>query len=148
MTLASINSFLDWAWPYVASSLTGFLGLLAVLQTPFGSKIFDFTFKHYFDRKISSIKHEQDKRLSDIKYHYDRDIENLRASLSYLSDRGKHSNEKEYQALILCWESFVAAYFSTLASVARFTRHPDLNRMDESDLDEFIASDPILVQNK
>lgn len=137
---AAIGSAVAWATPYVGTIFAALAALFAFLQTPFGAKVFDATFKHYFDRKLADLKHDQDRKLADVKHVYERNVEELRADLSHFTDRGKHSNEREYQALIAAWESFVAAYYATLACVGRFSTHPDLNRMDDGELDEYLES--------
>lgn len=98
--LSNISVITDWAAPYVATSISTIFLIFAILQTRIGSKIFDVTFRHYFDRKLTDLKHDQDRKLADIKHVYERDVEELRAELSHFTDRSKLSNEREYQALI------------------------------------------------
>ena len=78
-----------------------------------------------------------------MKHVYERNVEELRAHLSHFTDRGKHSNEKEYQALIAAWESYVAAYNATCAIGGIWSRHPDLNQMGEDELDEYLEGSDI-----
>jgi hypothetical protein len=139
----AIGSAVAWATPYVGTIFVSLAALFAFLQTPFGAKIFDATFKHYFDQKLADLKHDQDRKLADVKHVYERNVEELRADLSHFADRGKHSNEREYQALIAAWESFVAAYYATLACVDTYFTHPDLDRMGDDELDEYLQGTDI-----
>ena len=137
MTLSLLYIF-EIAAPYIGVSVATISLLFILLQTPFGTRVFDSTFRYYFDKKISDLKHLQDRALADVKHVYERNVEELRAELSHFTDRSKHSNEREYQALIAAWESFVAAYYATLACVARMTSHPDFNQMPNTELEDFL----------
>ena len=55
--------------------------------------------------------------------------------LGLLSDRGKRSNELEYQAVRAAWEQFAEAYVLTMNTVVNWTPHLDLNNktVDEAE---------------
>jgi len=87
---------------FLAQSLLGAAGVgvafLGVASTKLGEKVLN----HFFDRRLAALKHGQDQK-----------IEGLRASLSRLGDRGVRSNEREYNAIITAWESFIDAQKAT-----------------------------------
>lgn len=145
---STMSAITEWGAPYVGTGVTAILLLFAFLQTGPGAKIFDATFRHYFDRKLTDLKHEQDRKLADIRHVYERNIEELRAELSHFTDRSKLSNEREYQALIASWEGFIEAYYSTRACVARFHSFPDLTHMPNVNLDEFLEFRKISTPNR
>ena len=140
---AYIVSAIEWAAPYLGTILAPLAALYLFMQTPFGAKIFDTTFKQYFDRKLTELKYDQDRKLADVKHIYEKSVEELRAELSHLTDRGKLSNEREYQALIAAWESFVAAYVATFKCLGGYSEHPALDLMTEIELNEYLDNSGI-----
>ena len=135
-----IASAIEWAAPYVGTTLASITVMFMFLRTSWGGKVLDSTFKYYFDRKLATLKHEQDRILADVKHVYERNVEALRADLSHYSDRSRHSNEREYQALIAAWEGFIFAYSSTRSVAPTFTSLPDLEQMKESEIEDYLQS--------
>lgn len=93
------------------------------------TKIGDRLFGHWFERRIAAYKQGLDAK-----------IEELRAKLARLGDRDVRTNEREYAALIGAWEHFVDAYRATQQCVVRFMTHPDLDRLPDESLAEFLAT--------
>lgn len=140
LTSDQLQIALTWLTPYLTSAAVT-LGLLyTMLQTGLGSRIFDATFKHYFDRKLANLKYDQDRKLADLKHVYERGVEELRSELSQVTDRGIRSNEREYQALIASWENFIEAYYRTLSCTGRISSRPDLNSLSTDELTEYLES--------
>jgi hypothetical protein len=100
-------------------------GTLAILSTRVGEKYFS----HRLERSIEKLKHEHDEQ-----------IESLRAQLSHLSDRGRHANEREFEALSEIWDLFVEAFLSTNTAIASFMEYPDFSRMPDDDTRAFLDS--------
>jgi hypothetical protein len=139
-----LKSTIELTAPFIIWTSSILLVLFSFLQTPFGTKVFDVTFKYYFDQKISFIKHDQDIILTELRHTYEQEIESLKADLSHYMDRSKLSNEREYQAMIATWEVFITAFNLTRACVVSFQSLPDLNNMEERDLENFLDSIKIL----
>lgn len=82
----------------LASSLAGGVVSLAffvmALPTKWGEKYLTF----HFDRKLAAFKDSHAQQ-----------IEQLRDRLNHLADRGKRSNEKEFEALNEVWVTYVKA---------------------------------------
>jgi hypothetical protein len=117
-------------------TVTGvFAGLLAFVPK-IGDKLLEF----HFDRKLAEFKGELDEKLERLKGDQKKEIEGLKEKYSHLTDRGRRSNEKEYAATTLVWESYVDAHFATMRAVVAFSEHPNLKEMSEQDLDEFLRS--------
>jgi hypothetical protein len=87
---------------------------------------------HYLDQRLSSVRHEQNEK-----------IEELKAQLAHLSDRGSRSNEREYNALTAVWDKFVEAYLSTHTCVISFIQHPDLDRLNNDEINAFLSSEDV-----
>jgi hypothetical protein len=66
------------------------------------------------------LNHRLEKQLAKFKHEQDQAIEGLRAELAHIADRGKHSNQREFDALSGLWEQFVDAFLSTNTAVVRF----------------------------
>ena len=98
-------------------------GFLVLLPTKFGEKYLSF----HFDRKLTDLKNAQNQQ-----------IEALKEQLNHLGDRGKRSNEREYEALSDIWGQFVDAFDSTELCVTQFIEHPDFNRLTEDEIDTFL----------
>ena len=98
-------------------------GFLVLLPTKFGEKYLSF----HFDRKLTDLKNAQNQQ-----------IEALKEQLNHLGDRGKRSNEREYEALSDIWGQFVDAFDSTERRVTQFIEHPDFNRLTEDEIDTFL----------
>jgi hypothetical protein len=94
-----------------------------LLPTKFGEKYLSF----HFDRKLSDLKDAQNQK-----------IEALKEQLSHLGDRGKRSNEREYEALSDIWGQFVDAYDSTERCITQFIEHPDFDRLTADEIDTFL----------
>jgi hypothetical protein len=117
-----------------------------VIYRFFGEKLFGHFLdirlqrqKADYDVKLEGLKHEQSEKLEALKYEQSKDIETLRAEISHLTDRGKHSNEREYLALSAIWEKYVDLHYATHTAVASFIQYPDLNNATSAELDDFLA---------
>jgi hypothetical protein len=96
-----------------------------MLPTKFGEKYLSF----HFDRKLADLKEAQNQK-----------IESLKEQLNHLGDRGKRSNEREYEALSDIWGQFVDAFDSTERCVTQFIEHPDFSRLTADEIDTFLNS--------
>lgn len=79
------------------------------------------------------------KRAGAIKHEYDAKLEGLKDRLALLSDRGKRSNELEYQAVRAAWEAVVDAYVTTMNTIVSMTPVLDLNSMTDEDAKEALG---------
>lgn len=96
-----------------------------LLPTKFGEKYLSFR----FDRKLAELKDNQDQK-----------IEALKEQLSHFGDRGKRSNEREYESLSDIWGQFVDAFHSTEGCVTQFIEHPDFTRLTDEEIDSFLSA--------
>jgi hypothetical protein len=89
-----------------------------------------------------------DERIEAYKSQLNRQIEELKARLGHISDRGMRSNQLEYEALTLAWEKFIAAHVATQQSVVRWIEHADLDRMTNDELENYLSLTDYSEQNK
>jgi hypothetical protein len=101
------------------------LTFIGIAPTKLGEKLLS----HHLERKLSAFKHEQNEQL-----------EALKEQLAHLGDRGKRSNQPEFDALSAVWAKFVEAYLSTYACAISLIRHPDLETLTAEDLATFLES--------
>jgi len=121
--MVSSSEILSWLGQ-TALAMGGALGLfLIALPTKFGDKLIG----HRFDKKLAAFKDAQDQQ-----------IEKLKEQLAHASDRGKRSNEREYEALSDIWGQFVDAFQATEQCVVQFIEHPDFTRMSDEEIDTFL----------
>ncbi|WP_407158845.1 hypothetical protein [Bradyrhizobium sp. STM 3557] len=106
----------------VAAGVAG-MGFVVLLPTKLGEKYLGF----HFDRKLADLKDQQNQ-----------EIEKLKEQLAHFGDRGKRSNEMEFAAIKLVWESFVEAYLATTTCALGYVEHPDFAGMSEAEQEAFI----------
>lgn len=95
----------------------------------FSTKLGEKYISHRFDRKISELEHNQNAK-----------IEGLRAQLANVTDRGRHANKREFDALTEIWELLVTAYLSTSTCIASLMEYPDMSRLTEDEIQSFLNS--------
>jgi hypothetical protein len=91
-------------------------------------KVADKAIGHVFNKRLERFKHEQQ-----------REIEGLKTKLSYISDRGVRSNEREYNSTVELWEAVVRAFLATRDCIIQFTESPDLNTLPEQRIRTFMG---------
>jgi hypothetical protein len=129
MSWESIAAYLT---PIALGGLGSFLAFLAILPTKVGERLL----AHHFEAKIATLKHEQGVELGKVQ-----------AELDHIKDRGIRPNEREYQAVSGVWEGFVDAFLATKNCVTQFIFFPDLARMSEDDVKEFLRAEEFTDQS-
>ena len=94
-------------------------------------------FTKFGDRLAEYLVHRQ---VATFKHGLETQIEQLRARLAHLGDRGMRSNELEYAAIIAAWEHFVDAYLATYNCIVAFMSVPDFKRMRDEEVTEYLES--------
>jgi hypothetical protein len=120
-------------YPWIVAGLGGFVGAALLLPTKLGEAIFSYR----LGKALEGFKAEQS-----------RELERLKEQLSHVGDRGKRSNEKEYDALSETWNQFVDVLSLTERAIAQFVEFPDLNRADETDAKRFLDSTDLSEQQR
>lgn len=105
--------------------------VLALFALPM--KWTDAMLKHRFDKLLERSKAELAAETAA-------GVEKIRERLGHLSDRGKRSNEREYEAVTLVWEKFVECFDHAYAAVVQFVQSPDLNNFSEQEIASFLST--------
>jgi hypothetical protein len=74
------------------------LTFVGLAPTKLGEKLLS----HHLERRLFALRHDQNEK-----------IEELKAQLAHLSDRGQRSNQREFDAISAVWDKFVEAYLAT-----------------------------------
>lgn len=123
---------MDAIWMSIGNFAQLFSGALAAILLVIGiapTKIGDLLVGHLLQRRLSALKLSQDEK-----------IEELKARLAHLGDRGSRANEREYCSIVAAWEKFIDSYIATNVCITRFRSIPDLSRMSDRDLDLFLGT--------
>jgi hypothetical protein len=78
------------------------------------------------------------ERLEDYKHKQQRELEELRFKINSLMDRTTKLHQREFDVLPEAWGKLVIAHGNLHGLVAAFQQYPDRNRMNSSELTEFI----------
>jgi hypothetical protein len=132
-TMISAGDFASWLLQTAIAAGVATTAFFVLLPTKLGEKYLSF----HFDRKLADLKDAQNQK-----------IEGLKEQLSHLGDRGKRSNEKEYEALSEIWNKFCDVVQSTDRAVVQFMEHPDLNRMSNEEVKSLLDSTDLSEQQK
>jgi hypothetical protein len=120
-------------YPWIVAGLGGFVGAALLLPTKLGEAIFSYRLG---------------KALEGFKAAQNRELERLKEQLSHVGDRGKRSNEKEYDALSETWNQFVDVLSLTERAIAQYVEFPDLDRLPEADAKRFLDSSDLSEQQR
>jgi hypothetical protein len=112
-------------YPWLVSGIGGALGAALLLPTKLGEALIQF---------------RTGKLLEGFKAEQSRELERLKEQLSHLGDRGRRSNEMEFEAIETVWKTFVKAWLSANTCVGAMIQIPDFNRMSDDDVKKLAAS--------
>jgi hypothetical protein len=68
--------------------------------------------------------------------------------LTHAIDRGKLSNEREYEGIFEIWKAFVATYNSVFQAILAFVQHPNLNNMEVRAIEDFLTTTNLSNEQK
>ena len=120
-----IEATVSWIFQTLAGSVLAIVAFIAIRSSTIGERFFD----HHLAKKIADLEHAHAEK-----------IEELRADLAHLQDRGRRANELEFEAATKVWHSFVDAWLKTQQAIVEYMSFPDLNNLSESDLATFMES--------
>ncbi len=81
-----------------------------------------------FDERLAAYKHQQQKELEQLRY-----------TINSLMDRTIKLHQREFEILPEAWARLADAFASVASIVAGLQRYPDLNRLTEPQLAEFLT---------
>jgi hypothetical protein len=89
---------------------------------------------------LEKFKSEQSREIERLKAEQNRELERLKEQLNHLSDRGRRSNEMEFEAIETVWKTFVKAWLSTNTCVGAMIPLPDFNRISNEEVKKIAES--------
>ncbi|MER9681766.1 hypothetical protein NKJ23_20945 [Mesorhizobium sp. M0184] len=85
-----------------------------------------------FEKRMAAFTHEQDKQ-----------IERLRFRINALFDRTTKLHEREFDVVPETWARLIDAYNEVAGFVHFFQQYPNLDKMSDAQLEEFLESSPL-----
>ena len=109
-----------WAWiaPLIVGAVGGLAGVFLASLTKAGERF---------------VGHNFDRRIEKFKSGLEGEIENLKAKLALVSDRGIRANEREFNALIAAWEAYATAFVATKGCVISMMHIPPFEKMENAE---------------
>jgi len=84
------------------------------------------------------IDHRFSERLEAFKHQQNQEIEHLRFRINTMMDRNVKLHQREFDVLPETWTLLTEAFFTIEPIAIGFQQYPDLDRMAEDHLDEFL----------
>ncbi len=106
----------------ITSAIATWALILALVASP-----------HFLDRLLG---HYLETRSAAERARRDREMESLKVVLGHLQDRGRRSNEREYQAIVAAWEAVNEAFYEVTTTIFVWSSKPDLEDMSAEELRE------------
>lgn len=134
-------------YPWFLSGIGGALGAVLLLPTKAGEALLQFKtsklleeFKAERGRELEQFKAASSREIERLKADQGHELERLKERLNHLGDRGRRSNEMEFNAIETVWKGFVKAWLSTNTCVQAMIPLPDIEMMPDDDLKKLAAS--------
>ena len=124
---------LSWIGQTLASSALAILAYVAVRSTAIGERF---------------LNHRLEQKIADQKHVHDEQIEELRAELGHLQDRGRRANELEFEAISKIWHAFVDAHMKVQQAIIDYMSFPDLNKLGAEDVAAFLEGGELAPQQR
>src|SRR5882724_510692 len=110
----------DQIYPWFVAGIGGALGAALLLPTKLGEALIQFR----INKLLEGFKSEQSRELERLKAEQGRELERLKEQLNHLGDRGRRSNEMEFEAIETVWKAFVKAWLSANTCVGAMISIP------------------------
>src|SRR6266478_2766141 len=91
-----------------------------------------------FSEKWLTAKFEE--RLAAYKHQQQKELEELRFKISSLMDRTTKLYQREFEVLPEAWAKLVIAHATVQGVVSALQQYPDLDRMNDKQLEEFVQT--------
>lgn len=94
------------------------------------------------------IDHRFSERLEAFKHQQNQEIEHLRFRINTLMDRTVKLHQREFDVLPETWSLLTEAFFTIEPIAIGLQQYPDIDRMTEDHLDEFLVQSPLTAVQK
>lgn len=127
------QAWIAWEWgkAILATLMLTGLGVTAVVGTAYA--FFKFLGEKWISQKFA-------ERLEAYKAEQTRELERLRHKINGVFDRTKRLHDKEFEVLPDIWAKIVDARDWAGSYMALFKQYADVGSMNDSELDEFLAT--------
>ncbi len=130
--------------PALANGLSTALGYLGVTVLTGAAAAYGL-FRWLGDKWLSNKFNE---RLESYKHDQQRELEHLRARINTLLDRTVKLHQQEFDVLPEVWERLNEAYGHMMDLTSRLQSYPDLDRMGDAQLEDFLGSSDLREHQK
>lgn len=94
------------------------------------------------------IENKFNKSLEDYKHRQNLEIQRLRVEIDSMLNRVLKIQEKEFEVLPEAWSKLDEVYVKIMGLVSPLQRHPNLDRMSESEIEELLSRTDFLESQK
>jgi len=94
------------------------------------------------------IEHKFSEQLERSKYEQAKELEQIKFKINSLFNRVTKMQEKEFEVLPVAWSKLNDAHGPLMVCVLGFQEYPNLQRMSEDELEEFLSSVDLLETQK
>ena len=135
----------------VASWIT-YLGLTGATAAVVSWALFKWLGKKWieghFAKELESFRTEKQIEIEKLRTEYGRETERLKADLNRYADRASLFHIREYEVLPEAWGLMNKAYGATFSAISAFQEHPDLNRMVQSQFEDWLGQSDLQQYQK
>lgn len=121
----------EWGKTILATLMLTGLGVTAIIGAAYA--FFKFLGEKWISQKFA-------ERLEAYKAEQTRELERLRHKINGVFDRTKRLHDKEFEVLPDIWAKIVDARDWAGSYLAAFKQYPDVGRMDDAELEEFLVT--------
>jgi hypothetical protein len=125
----------------VVSNILAYVGALTIAGG--GLSVMVYTAFKYLGEKWLTATFDQ--RLAAYKHAQEQELEQLKFKISTLMDRTVKLHQREFEVLPELWGRLIEAHGVVVPTISPFQQYPDLDGMNEAQLDEFLQSSTLLI---
>lgn len=130
-----------WEWAKSLLALASVLGISVTAVVGASYALFKFFGEKWLTQKFA-------ERLEAYKAEQSRELERLRHRISAVFDRTKRLHDREFEVVPDLWGKLVEAHAWAWSYLSLFQSYPDIDRMDQAELDEFLEGKPFSKAQK
>jgi hypothetical protein len=128
----SAYGWATWEWMKATLALLGLAGLTVGSTAAAAYGLFRLLGEKWIDQKF-------EKQLEAYKTEQSRELERLRHNINAVFDRTIRLHSKEFEVLPDLWGKLVEAHGWAWSYIMPLQSYPDIGRMDNEELEEFLA---------
>ena len=121
--------------------LIGGVAAIGAASSAFAYALFRIFATKWIDTRFS-------ERLEAFKHQQNQEIEHLRFRINTMMDRNVKLHQREFDVLPETWSLLTDAFFTIEPVALGFQQYPDLDRMSEEHLDEFLEKSSLTSLQK